>query len=531
MQERQDVIKAQTHRWDDGPTEARLAAIVQSSLDAIIGKGPDGTVTSWNPAATELFGWATEEMVGRSINVLIPSGRQQEEKDLLSRVANGERVNPYETKRLTKDGAAIHVALTASPIRNGRGEIEGIASIYRDIGWIKRREVLLQSLLEVAHDAIVGVDAEGTIQVVNTKAEELFGYEHEELIGQSVEILVPVDVRDIHAGARGPVANRATRPNASGLELTARHKDGTDFPVDISMSSQETEDGIIGVSVRDITEVIRAAQERERLEEQLGRTRLESIGQLVGGIAHDFNNLLAGIMGFSALAQEQLEELAGHEGGDAFRQVSKDVNQIILATERAATLTRQLLLFGRQDVTQPQTLDLNQILSGMEDLLRRSIGEDIRLVIDLAVPLGRVHMDPGHFEQTLMNLAVNARDAMPDGGELSMSTSEVVLDAATAAAEGVDPADYVVLTISDTGTGMPPEVINRAFEPYFTTKPRGEGSGLGLATVHGIVAQSGGHMAIRSLMGHGTTVDVYLPSVGLAAVGHSPPSGDADAGP
>ena len=499
---------------DTGATEARLAAIVQSSLDAIVGKTIDGVVTSWNPAATGLFGWSAEEIVGNRIDIFIPPQRRDEEKLLLKRVASGEKVDPYETERLTKDQGTIQVALSSSPIRSLSGEIEGVASIYSDIGWIKKRETMYQSLLEASHDAIIGVDAEGVIQVVNAQAEKLFGYERYELIGRMVETLVPVRDKGAQYGGRNsPFTHGTTISMGAGTQLTARHKDGGEFPVDIALSSLETDEGIIGIALRDIGDQIRTAEENEKLEQQLKRSRLESIGQLVGGIAHDFNNLLAGIMSYSKLVQEQVQGIHDRHPDETFEQVVEDVEQIVGASERAASLTKQLLLFGRQDVAQLQILDLNQIVSGMADLLRRTIGEQIRLRTDLTKPLGAVNLDAGHLEQILMNLVVNARDAMTSDGRLFICTSEKTVDFTDAAEQGVEPGDYVVLSVSDTGTGMPAHVIERAFEPYFSTKPRGEGSGLGLATTYGIVTQSGGHISIDSEMGLGTTVNVYLPMV------------------
>lgn len=508
------AIKDPARAKETGATETRLAAIVQSSLDAIVGKGIDGLVTSWNPAATELFGWSAEEMVGHRIDLLIPAYRRNEENLLLQRVASGERIDPYETERLTKGQGTIQVALSSSPIRNLSGEIEGVASIYSDIGWIKKRETVYQALLEASHDAIVGVDAEGVIKVVNAQAEKLFGYERDELIGRLVETLVPVRDKGAQSdGQNSPFTHRTTMSMGAGTQPTARHKDGGEFPVDIALSSLETDEGIIGIALRDISDQIRTAEEKERLEQQLQRSRLESIGQLVGGIAHDFNNLLAGIMSYSKLVQEQVEGINERAPNETLEQVVEDVEQIVRATERAASLTKQLLLFGRQEVVELQILDLNQIVSGMEDLLRRTIGEQIRLRTDLAHPLGAVNLDAGHLEQILMNLVVNGRDAMSSDGRLSIRTCEATVDDGDKLEQGAKPGDYIVLSVSDTGTGMPAHVIEQAFEPYFSTKPRGEGSGLGLATAYGIVTQSGGHISIDSEVGLGTTVNVYLPVV------------------
>lgn len=325
-------------------------------------------------------------------------------------------------------------------------------------------------------------------------------------------MLVPARLEDMR-GAAGSSANPVTH-SADGFVLMARAKDGSTFPVDVALSTHETHAGVIGLSIRDVSEVVRATREREELEHQLRRSRLESIGLLVGGVTHDFNNLLAGIMGFGTLVQDQLREIAEQDPGVALGQVEKDVEQILQTTEKAASITRQLLLFGRQEVVEPQALDVNVTVEGMEDLLRRTIGEEILLETELGAGLPSVHLDPGHFEQTLMNLVVNARDAMPTGGRLCIETCEVSLEPAAATAKGVSAGAFVVLSVTDTGAGMTAEVAGRAFDPYFTTKPRGEGSGLGLAAVYGIVVESGGHVGLRSSPGEGTTVDVYLPADG-----------------
>jgi CheY-like chemotaxis protein len=243
------------------------------------------------------------------------------------------------------------------------------------------------------------------------------------------------------------------------------------------------------------------------------------VGQLVGGISHDFNNLLAGIMSFSRLIQDELKGIAITSPTVDLDQVGHDVQQIVRATERAGSLIRQLLLFGQQNVVAPQILDMNSVVSDMVDLLRRTLGEQTHLVTDLTKPLGSVCVDVSHFEQILMNLVVNAGDAMPSGGSLSLRTYERTLDEAYAEANGIEAGEYVALSVSDTGSGMLPEVIERAFEARFSTKPAGEGSGLGLATVYGIVTGSGGHISIDSEMGEGTTVTVYLPEV----EGHAAP--------
>jgi hypothetical protein len=501
-------------RREASAAQARLAAIVESSADAIVGKTTDGIVTSWNPAATRLFGWSPTETIGRSISFFIPLERREEEEEILSKASRGQSVETYETRRLTKDGRHVIVALTTSPIWGAGGRTIGVSSIYRDVTALRKAEAKFQGLLEAAPDAIVGVNREGTIQLVNEQTEKLFGYSRSELIGQPVEILVPATVSDIHPAHRtNYFENPSTRPMGAGLELSARKRDGSEFPVDISLSSLETEDGlIVSAAVRDISDRIREAQERERLELTGRQSRMESIGQLAAGVAHDFNNLLAGIMGYAKLVEGEvraLNERLPEESRDAV--VLLDVEQIIRASERAAALTHQLLLFGRREIVEPQVIDLNGIVSGMEELLRRTIGEHIDFTTSLADRLPDIFMDPGHVEQILMNVVVNARDAMPSGGMLSIKSALVPLDADFSDRQGIPAGDYATLIVSDTGSGMSPEIAARVFEPYFSTKAHGEGSGLGLATVYGIVNQAGGHITIYSEPHLGTTVKVYLP--------------------
>ncbi|MGZ6987360.1 MAG: CHASE domain-containing protein [Thermoanaerobaculia bacterium] len=261
---------------------------------------------------------------------------------------------------------------------------------------------------------------------------------------------------------------------------------------------------------RAATDLRRAATQQRRLEEQLVQSqKMEGIGRLAGGVAHDFNNLLTAILGYAELMEPQLED----EG------LRSELREIRLAGERAAALTRQLLAFSRRQVMQPRTLDLNTIVSDVEKMLARLIGEDVTLVTRLDPALGSVEADPGQLEQVLMNLSVNARDAMPEGGTLTFETANAVLDADFAAVHpGALPGAYVVLTVTDSGTGMTDEVRGHAFEPFFTTKEKGKGTGLGLATAYGIVKQSGGYITVDSEAGHGSTFRIYLPRVEGTAV-------------
>ncbi len=377
-------------------------------------------------------------------------------------------------------------------------------------------------LFEGAPDAMVCVAGDGRIALVNAQAERLFGYGRAELVGQPVELLVPEAARPGYPAFRGDdLRAPGPRPVSAQLELAGRRRDGSTFPAEISLSAVSTGDGpLVIVAVRDVTEQLklRAASERlkgqattDKLEQQLKQSqRLESLGQLAGGVAHDFNNLLAVITNYAEFVSEEVAKDAAQADWQAVRH---DVTQIQLATARAAELTRQLLAFARRDVVQPRPLNINEIIAKVENLLVRTLGEQVELKTELNPELCTVLADPSQIEQVLVNLAVNARDAMPAGGTLTIETTSADLGESLAASwAGLPPGRYASIRVSDTGTGMSREVIDRAFEPFFTTKPKGKGTGLGLATVYGIVTQAGGNVQIQSEPGAGTTFTIVLPA-------------------
>jgi PAS domain S-box-containing protein len=377
-------------------------------------------------------------------------------------------------------------------------------------------------LLEAAPDAMVCVDQAGRIALVNAQAERLFGYGRLELVGQPVEVLVPDAARKVHPRHRAEyVADPNPRPMGAGMELAGRRRDGSTFPAEISLSAIDTDEGIlVTAAVRDVTERLETQAERERLRTQAERDklerqlhqaqRLESLGQLAGGVAHDFNNLLAVISNYADFVAEELQETHGHRFNRG--AALSDIEQIQLATDRATRLTHQLLAFARREVVQPRVLNLNVAVTNILKLLQRTLGEHIELVTSLAPDLAYVLADQGHIEQIMVNLAVNARDAMPGGGRLIIETGNIDVDEAYAATHAnLSTGHYAAMKVSDNGPGMPPEVADHAFEPFFTTKPKGEGSGLGLATIYGIVTQAGGNVRIYSEPGIGTTITVLLP--------------------
>jgi PAS domain S-box-containing protein len=502
-----------------------LAAIVQSSPDAIIGQTPDGVITSWNTGARRLYGQQREQMIGENAAVLVPAEQQAGEAEQLARVVAGEYVEQYQAERRRADGGVVTVTVTLSAITGPGGHVTGVASISRDVTALRRAEAKFRGLLEAAPDAIVGVTADGRITLVNAQAERLFGYRRDELLGQPIEVLVPEHARGVHPDHRGDYFRQPQpRPMGAGMHLAARRKDGSEFPCEISLSALDTEDGtVVSAAVRDVTERLeaqaqherlQATADRERLEAQLQQSqRLESLGQLAGGVAHDFNNLLAVILNYTEFVAEQVAEAELTGGDPRWTAVRRDIAQILRAGARAGELTHQLLAFGRREVVRPQVLDLNTVIGQVENLLRRSLGEHIQLHTKLAGDLRPVLADPGQLEQVLVNLAINARDAMPDGGTLSIETANRVLDDdAVHTHPGLRPGRHVQLTVADTGVGIAPEVAERVFEPFFTTKPKGQGTGLGLATVYGIIHQADGHAAISSAPAAGTTFTALLPA-------------------
>ncbi len=494
---------------------ARLASIIQSSYDAVISETLERVITSWNPAAERLYGYAAAEMIGSHVDVLIPVAHRRAERDIQDAITSGQLVEPYQAERIRKDGTVIEVSIMLSPITDTAGKIIGVSRISRDISSQQRADVRFRALMEAAPDAVVCVTGDGRIALVNAQTERLFGYTRQELAGRPVEILVPDAVRAGHPAVRNRyMADPEPRPMGAGKELSGRRYDGSTFPAEISLSAIDTDDGILVMAaVRDITERLQLQTERERLRaehERLQSQRLESLGQLAGGVAHDFNNLLAVISNYAAFAREEASAQAPQ---GPWESITGDIQQIEMAAERAAALTRRLLAFARREVINPRPLNLNDTVQNIEQLLLRTLGEHVELSTCLADDLCAVLADPGQIEQILVNLAVNARDAMPRGGKLTIHTASTDVDEVYAANRvGLRPGRYASLKISDTGTGMPKAIADRAFEPFFSTKPKGQGTGMGLATVYGIVNQAGGHVRIYSEPGIGTTFTILLPA-------------------
>jgi PAS domain S-box-containing protein len=730
----------------------RLSAIVESSADAIIGKSLDGTITSWNRGAERVFGYTAAEMIGRSVTLLIPPGREHEERTILEHLRKGEPLDQFETVRRRKDGRDINVSVTLSPIRSAAGEVIGASKIARDITDRVRLDEAREKLsvfVAASGDAIIGRSRDGLITSWNPGAERIFGYKAAEILGKPIELLIPPgsghvrpnveehlesgrpfetvtrtkDGRDINVSSTvarvgsgeiisitrdiservrldearakldalvkasgdaifgrardgritswnpgaerifgyraeeivgksvelllppGRVAPVPFQETAAAVETVNRTKDGRDLDLSSTLTlvapdelivvcrditerkklegalrqaekrmRTEAEDallrsltrynrlseaGLAGIIVGDASGKLLEANDaylnmlgysreefqtaglnwaaltppewkqgdaraleqlaatgvaaprekelfrkdgsraaillgvamledsefialvadlsgRKRMEKELAQSqeqfrqaqKMEAVGRLAGGVAHDFNNLLSVILTYSEMAIRSLP------AGEPLRA---DLVEIKKAGDRATALTRQLLAFSRQQVLEPRVVNLNDLIVDAGKMLARLIGEDIELVVQPGQALGSVLADPGQIEQVLMNLAVNARDAMPRGGKLTLETANVDLGEAYMKEHfGVTPGPYVMLAVSDTGTGMDKATQARIFEPFFTTKEKGKGTGLGLATVFGIVQQSHGHIWVYSEPGKGTSFKAYLPRTDAA---------------
>jgi PAS domain S-box-containing protein len=412
----------------------------------------------------------------------------------------GEASDPAAAPRVDAGGPA-EIALLAD---NFNVLIDTVRTQLADR---QRAEGRVRSMLDAALDAVVGMDEAGNVVEWSRQAEVTFGWRKTDVLGRPlVGLIIPERYRAAHiAGLAeyrrtgvGPVLGRR-------VELEAVTQDGREFPVELSITPARTPAGSVFTAyIRDISERRTAEQQRLALEERLRQSeRLEGIGRLAGGIAHDFNNILAVVMNYSQFVEDSLPTDSA---------VREDVVQIRLAAERGATFTRQLLTFAHRGAVNPQDVQLNTVLGELRTMLRRTIPEKITIDLDLAPDLWTVRIDVGQLEQLVLNLVVNAADAMPDGGSVRLTTANLEMDDRIPTEPGPTPGRYVRLDVTDTGYGMSKDVLARAFEPFFTTKPKGKGTGLGLATAYGIVQQAEGAISIQSVVAQGTTVRVHLPA-------------------
>jgi len=495
---------------------SHLASIVRSSTDAIISETLEGIALSWNAGAERVTGYSCEEMVGHSLAILLPSDRSAEVEEILTRIRSGERVAPYETRWVKKGGETIQVSLHVSPFRDADGEIVGASTIAHDISERNqakeqlRDERFANALLESVQVGIVACDERGILTLFNQVARSWHGLPAEPLPAEKwaenygwrlPDGRTPLKKEEI------PLFRALEGERVSDVEMMIVPKQGEARTVLASgrpiVDSEGHKLGAVAAMI-DISE-------RKCLEQQFRHSqKMEAVGRLAGGVAHDFNNLLTIITGYSQMIQRNLEPGS---------PIKAHVDAILKSGERAAALTRQLLAFSRRQDFSPRIMDLNAVVGNTEKMLHRLIGEDIELLTVLSAGIGMVKGDHGQIEQVIMNLAVNARDAMPNGGRLTLETANVELDEAYARGHmPVEPGSYVMLAVTDTGCGMDAPTQAHIFEPFFTTKEPGKGTGLGLATVYGIVKQHGGNIWVYSEPGHGTAFKIYLPCAEMSAV-------------
>lgn len=487
-------------------SESRFRTAVRAAPSGMLMIGNDGVIALANIAAERMFGYARDGLVGLSVKELIPVRLRKlpspYSQSFIEEAENDSGTQGKEFYGLRKDGSEFPIELGLNPIATEGGHFV-LASVIDITERRQRSREFLLSVLSNAVDAIITCDERGVMLSFNRVAERMFGYAASEVVGHNVRLLMP---EPYHSQFGEYLANYLRTGQAKviglGKEALGRRKDGSTFPVELGVSEFFLD------GRRHFNGVVRDITDRKKLEDQLRQSqKMEAVGRLAGGIAHDFNNLLTVICGYGELLLEKIQP------PNPNREL---LEYIMEAGGRATRLTSQLLAFGRKQVLELKVLDLNDLVKNVEKMIQRLLGEDVRLHAELDATIGVVRADPGQIEQVLMNLAVNARDAMPQGGDLTIETQTVELDERDCRERpDARPGEYVRLTVTDTGCGMSPEVQARIFEPFFTTKPVGKGTGLGLPTVYGIVRQSEGFIVVNSKLNEGTTFQIYLPQLGL----------------
>jgi two-component system cell cycle sensor histidine kinase/response regulator CckA len=496
-------------------SEERYRTILENIEDGYYETDLPGDLIFFNDSLCRMLGYSKDEMMGMSNKQYTDQKNRNKLFAAFNEVyRTGQPTKGFDWQVFTKDGRTLFGEVSVSLIKDSKGQPTGFRGIARDITERKQAEEALrtekqrfETLLENAPFGVIMIDKEGNFKYVNSKFIELFGYDLNDIPNGKEWFrkaypdpafrhhVIETWINDSNISEAGKNVPRI---------FTATCKDG--MKKIIRFITVQLGTGEYLMSCEDITLVQRAEEEKASLAEQLRQSqKIEAIGRLAGGVAHDFNNLLTVIRGYSQLS---LMDLKGNE------KLRGNLDEIQKATQRASDLTHHLLAFSRRQIMEMKILDLNTLLKDLDKMLHRVIGEDIQLTYRLSDDIGKVRVDPGQMEQVILNLAVNARDAMPSGGKLTIETSNAELDEAYAHAHiGSKPGRYVMMSVSDTGLGMSPEVKERAFEPFFTTKEKGKGTGLGLSTCYGIVKQSGGNIWAYSELGRGTTFKVYLPRV------------------
>jgi PAS domain S-box-containing protein len=480
----------------------------------------DGVILQWTTGCERLYGWSKKEAVGAIVHDLLATTYPLPREAILATLReNGSWQGELEHSK--KDGSTVSIASlwVAQPLHQGAEFL--ILQTNNDITGLRRaqvelaaREAHLRSILDTVPEAMIVIDEGGLIASFSAAAGQLFGYAEEEVVGRNVNMLMPEPYRTEHDGYLGRYLKTGeARIIGYGRVVTGRSKDGAVFPMELAVGEA------LSGGRRIFTGFIRDLTSRQKMEEELRQAqKMEAVGQLTGGVAHDFNNLLTVVTG-------NLEMLEAILDSPAQRELVKEAQD---AAEDGAKLTAQLLAFGRRQPLNPKLADIGQIVANFSDLLRRTLGEAIELRTIITGSPHNAVVDASQLQNALLNLAINARDAMPRGGRLTVEISQTRLDPDYAQMyPEVRTGRYVLISVTDTGEGMSDEVRQRAFEPFFTTKATGAGTGLGLSMVYGFVKQSGGNVQLYSEAGRGTSVRIFLPSAAASrqAAGPSTPDG------
>ena len=489
--------------------------LVRSVIDyAIYMLDLEGRVVSWNPGAERIKGYAANEIIGEHFS------RFYTEEDRAAGIPQAALATAAETGRFTteawrvrKDGSRFWALVVIDPVYQ-EGTLIGFAKITRDMTEqhnaqlaILESERRFRMLVNSVSDyAIFMLDTEGLVTNWNVGAERIKGYRSDEVIGKHLSVFYTAE--DRASGLPARALEGARRDGHYESEGWRCRKDGTRFWANAIIDAIRDDDGrLVGFAkiTRDLTERCQAQEELEAARGQLAHSqKMEAIGQLTGGLAHDFNNMLTGISGSLELMKTRLVQ-------GRFNEFERYIASAQGAASRAAALTHRLLAFARRQTLDPKLVNANKLIASMEELVRRTVGPAIHIETVLAIGLWPTLCDPSQLENALLNLCINARDAMPDGGRITIETANSWLDERAARARDMQPGQYVAICVSDTGTGMSADVLARAFDPFYTTKPSGQGTGLGLSMVYGFARQSEGQVRIYSEVNKGTSVHLYLP--------------------
>jgi PAS domain S-box-containing protein len=494
---------------------ARYDAVVGSAPDAILTLDADGVIQLANPAAAREFGYSTEELIGQSMALLLKDTTEWS-KAFAGLLEGGTLGRPIELTAQRKNGSSSYLEASASSWQS-EGRVF-VTAILRDVNErrmavealrrlnqtlerrVERRTADRNRMWRLSTDVMIVADLDGTISSINPAWTRVLGWSESDMLGAKLpDFVVAGDRARLQAELQALASGTAPKM----IELGMRMANGGSRLIEWSAVAA---DNLLQAVGRDVTAEREAEEALRKAEEALRHSqKMEAIGQLTGGIAHDFNNMLTAIIG-------SLEVLRRRISAGRYEDVQKFMDGAIGAANRAAALTHRLLAFARRQPLDPKAVDVNQLIRGMDELLRRTLGEDIKLKIELSREDWPALTDAHQLENAILNLAINARDAMPRGGTLSIATTrEILTKTERFGQEEIEPGDYIVICVGDTGVGMSPDTLKKVFEPFFTTKPIGQGTGLGLSMIYGFAKQSRGHVRIESTEGKGTLFRLYLP--------------------